>query len=325
MKDVKLAFSNSYVQTGRWPVLAGAFVLGSLLLVLSEPAQAQSDMESRLTRMERDIETMSRTVYKGEAPPAGTIIGAGSAAANLQTEDRINQIEQDLRELTGRVEEQGNSIVQIRNQLDRTLADLQMRVAGVEQRLGIAPAIPPGTTPPQSPTPAIDGSIPATPMNLPPAANEPAPATSPTVQPLGTTVDAPVGTPPSDPMQAYENAIALLKQRDYVVAEKSLEEFIRTYPGHDLTQNAKYWLGESYFAQNKYDKAARIFAEGYQQYPKGPKAPDNLLKMGLSLAALGNTADACVALQQIGKEYATGANAVNTRAKAEIKRLKCGG
>lgn len=326
-----MAYPNSYVQTGRWPVLAGAFVLTALVVMPVASARAQSDMESRLTRMERDIETMSRTVYKGEMPPAGTTIGAGTAAANLQTEDRINQIEQDMRELTGRVEEQGNSITQIRNQLDRTLADLQMRIAATEQRLGIAPAVPPGTTPPvlapQSPTSAapIEGTVAATPMNLPPGSNEPAPATSPTVQPLGTTVDAPMGTPPSDPAQAYENAMTLLKQRDYAVAEKSLEEFIKTYPSHDLTQNAKYWLGESYFAQNKYDKAARIFAEGYQQYPKGPKAPDNLLKMGLSLAALGNNADACVALQQIGKEYPTGANAVNTRAKAEIKRLKCGG
>lgn len=293
--------------------MAGVFVLvmGAGLSV----AGAQTDEATRLSRMERDIETLSRTVYKGEQPPAGTIIGSGAGPLAAQTEDRLSRIEQDLRDVTGRAEEQGNALNQIKMQLDRVLADLQLRVTALEQKVGIAASVATSAPSQDGPSPATSGS------------NASASADSSIEQTRDLAIDTPAVAAavaiPSDPTQAYENAMALLKQRDYPVAEKSLADFIKTYPDHDLTQNAKYWLGETYFAQNKYDFAVRLFAEGYQQYPKGPKAPDNLLKMGLSLAALGDKAGACVALQQIGKDYAVGANAVNTRAKTEIKRLKC--
>ena len=128
-----------------------------------------------------------------------------------------------------------------------------------------------------------------------------------------------------DSTTAYENALTLLKQKDYAGAEKAFNDFIKSNEGNSLIPNARYWLGETYFAQKKYDGAARVFAEGYQGSPKGPKAADNLLKLGLSLAAMNNTADACVALQQIAKDFPSGASSVRTRADQEIKRLKCGG
>lgn len=343
------------IQHGRWSFSASAFVLSIILGLAPVQVHAQAgDVDTRLSRMERDIETLSRSVYKGEKPTGavpGSGVDANTAAMQSQMDDRLNRLEQDLRDLTGKVEEQGNAITQLKTQVDRGVTDLQTRVNVVEQKLGLGSATvnagmpsstqastmpssaghtPAPITAAPSTTPAAtsDAGVAPGQLALPPGSNEPAPASSPTVKPLGNLTNAadtgvPV-VPSDDPTQAYENAITLLKQRDYGLAEKTLTDFLKNNPSHALTPNAKYWLGEAYFAQNKYEQAARVFAEGYQQFPKGPKSADNLLKLGLSLAAMNNKTDACVALQQIGKDFPNGASAVNTRAVQEIKRLKCG-
>jgi len=250
-----------------------------------------------------------------------------------QMDDRLNSLEQDLRNLTGQIEAQGNVLNQVNAQMDRTVMDLQSRVGTIEQKLGIgAVATTMPSTSAAAPLSGTAGAVVGDTMPPAPSAsidpNAPAPATSPSVAPLGNLTNSAANGAPtmasSDPTQAYENAITLLKQRDYTLAEKTLQDFLKANPSHTLTPNAKYWLGEAYFAQNKYEQAARVFAEGYQQFPKGPKSADNLLKLGLSLAAMNNKTDACVALQQIGKDFPNGASAVNARATTEIKRLKCG-
>ncbi|MBP9868596.1 MAG: tetratricopeptide repeat protein, partial [Alphaproteobacteria bacterium] len=90
-----------------------------------------------------------------------------------------------------------------------------------------------------------------------------------------------------------------------------------------LAANATYWLAECHYAQGQYDKAARIFAESYKKYPKGPKVADSLLKMGMSLGGLGKTKEACVTLQQLKKEFPSGQTTALRRAEQEMTRLGC--
>jgi tol-pal system protein YbgF len=117
--------------------------------------------------------------------------------------------------------------------------------------------------------------------------NAPAPADSPTQQTLGTFQQAPGGAaivpPGGDPAAMYEGAFSQLKNGNYVASQQQFESFLKTYADHPLTPNATYWLGESFYAQGQYEKAARVFAESYKKYPKGPKVADSLLKMGMSL------------------------------------------
>lgn len=292
---------------------AGGLLFLAVLALAPHPVHAQ-DMTTRIERLERDIDTLSRSVFRGENPKA--VLGAAANAANAQTAQydqlatRVNQLENDLRELTNRSEEQGNLL----NQINRAIEDLAVRLRTVEQ--GAAANV--GT----SATPTGSSSMQQTAPTVSAGPNDPASsAQSPTIQSLGAITSA--AAVPTDPTFLYENALELLKQRDYALAEKSLTDFLTAYPNHQLAGNAKYWLGETYFVQDRFDQAARIFAEGYQKYPKGPKAADNLLKLGLSLAAQNNTNDACVALKQIAKDFPTGAGAVKSRADSEIKKLKC--
>src|SRR5206468_11919661 len=141
-------------------------------------------------------------------------------------------------------------------------------------------ALPPGTL--VSPPPYIPTGL----GTLTPPGSPPKPAQS-ALEPAST---AGVGAPSSSILPSgsasdqYNFAFGLLKQFDYSAAEEALKNFIRRYPDDPLTGSAQYWLGETYYARSNYAEAATAFAEGYKRYPKGSKAADNLLKLGMSLA-----------------------------------------
>ena len=99
--------------------------------------------------------------------------------------------------------------------------------------------------------------------------------------------------------EQYDFAFRLLLQRRLDEAEVALRSFIHGNADHALVSNAYYWLGEIHYVGNNYEQAANIFAEGYEKLPNGNKAPDSLLKLGISLARLGREEDACRALGEL--------------------------
>jgi tol-pal system protein YbgF len=129
--------------------------------------------------------------------------------------------------------------------------------------------------------------------------------------------------PAGSPSEQYNAAFGLLKQADYPGAEGALKTFIQRYPNDPLTGSAQYWLGETYYARGRYSEAASAFAEGYKNYPKGAKAPDDLLKLGMSLARANQKQNACVAFAQLDHDFPHAATVVKERATEEKKRLGC--
>ncbi len=121
----------------------------------------------------------------------------------------------------------------------------------------------------------------------------------------------------------YEKGIELIRAGKYEDAQLRFEELLAVNKKHELAGNAKYWLGESYYARNDYANAAVIFAQGFQEYPKSVKAPDNLLKLGISMKALKKTDEACTAFKSVGKEFPKADKKILAKAKNEIEKLKC--
>jgi tol-pal system protein YbgF len=115
----------------------------------------------------------------------------------------------------------------------------------------------------------------------------------------------------------------LLREQKSDEAEQALRAFIERYPADGLTGNAQYWLGEALYARQDYDPAADAFASGYQKYPAGAKAPDNLLMLGMSLSQLGQKADACRAFAKLGRDFPGAPAAIKERARDETKGLRC--
>ncbi len=319
-------------------ILLGLFALEmSVTSFIIAPAYAQSsrDLQNRISRLENEIETLNRAIYRGERPPAGAGGGSNSAAENAQTEVRLQQMEMELRELRGKIEEQGYEVGQISERLDRALADMDLRMQELERK-GVSTT---GASQNNGTAPIYNAPNTARDVALP---QDNAPSARPNGQAddfswssqngrddngqLGRYIEQPQGraAPLADSAAAaYEQAFSLLKAKRYEDAARQFQSFVDQNPSHPLSSNAYYWLGESYYVREQFQDAARVFAEAYQNYPEAGKAPDSLLKLGMSLAAMGSTEDACVALEQLSSQYGNTSGPATRRGEQEIKRLGC--
>jgi tol-pal system protein YbgF len=133
----------------------------------------------------------------------------------------------------------------------------------------------------------------------------------------------PYELPGNTPDEQYQYAFGLLRQANYPEAERALRTFIERNPTSPLAGNAQYWLGETFYVRGDYKNAAVAFAEGYQKYPDSGKAPDNLLKLGMSLVEIGSKSDACTALGQLDKQFPGAPANIKERAVSERQRLGC--
>ena len=178
--------------------------------------------------------------------------------------------------------------------------------------------LPPDPNQPMIPPPAAPEPSPQ--QLAPKAAPGPGPVTSSQVA-MGPAAN--ISLPEGTPKVQYDFAFEFLKRQDYPKAEATLRDFLKRHPKDPLAGNAQYWLGETYYVRGDFQQAAVEFMVGYQNYPKTNKGPDNLLKLGMSMAKLNQTQGACTALSRIAKDYPDAPDTVLGSAKTERARLKC--
>jgi tol-pal system protein YbgF len=282
--------------------LAGAILLGALV----GPRAAAQDqdvrvLQDRLQRLDRELSAAQQRAYRGGAPavPAAPlpapVDSAGTAAGALQ--ERMAKAESDLRATTGTLEEINFTVGDLRQRLDRLANDLDFRLSALEKAFAERP--PPSAA--------------ATPAAAPAATQAPAkPAATPAVK-----------LPKGSAKEQYDFAFDLLKRTEYAQAEQALKQFVAAHPNDPLASSAQYWLGETFFVRSNFADAAAQFLAGYQKYPQSPKAPDSLMKLGLSLAKLNKNPEACAAFARFQKEYPSATGALRGRVADERRRLKC--
>jgi len=129
--------------------------------------------------------------------------------------------------------------------------------------------------------------------------------------------------PDDNPEKQYEFATSFLKVGDYNMAERALREFVETNPDHNLAGSAQYWYAETFRIRQLYTDAASAYLEGYQKYPKGQKAPINLLKLGVSLVQIGEKDQGCLMITGVIKQYPKANQSVLQKAKYEEKKFEC--
>jgi len=335
--------------------MSGAIAIAVALGVCAPmPVLAQSrdfsELSSRMDRLQRDVDTLSRTVYQGRTPPPGAPGGALPADTRFQADMqvRLDQLESQIGALNGRAEELEHQIGLMRNRLDKLNADAQSRPSSTASA-NAAAAAPPLTTPPPAggatasaaPAATADegagsagpglgapprtlGTIPSgavppgPPPDAPPAA-EAQPAAKPAAAPAAQVASLPPGTP----QQQYEYATSFLAKQDYASAENALKAFVAAHPKDALAGSAQFWLGETHFVRKDYQNAAFAYAEGIEKFPTGTKAPDSLLKLGMSLARLNKIDQACTALSRLKTSFPNASDVVKRRGAAEATRIKC--
>ncbi len=268
--------------------------------------------------------------------------GGNSApgASALGTDVRLDQLEDQQRQLIGQIEQLQNALGQLNGRLDKLSSDVDLRLNALEHPPAPPPAVPTAAAPA---TPAL--ATPAPPKGAS-GANPPPPPPKPGAMGTGngvlgtlpaseapgganaaTTVTSGVANPPSatpaTPQDQYNYAFGLLQRADYPNAETALRAFVKQFPKDPLAGNAQYWLGETYYVRKDWNDAAIAFAEGYQKYPKSSKAMDDLLKLGMSLAQLGQKPNACAAYARLDHDFPTAPAPIKERAADEKKKAGC--
>ena len=131
-----------------------------------------------------------------------------------------------------------------------------------------------------------------------------------------------VSLQPETPDDLFLRSEKALLQLQYADAESGFKDFITKYPDHNLAGSAQFKLGETYWAEQNYSSSAQAYMNSYKKYPKGRRAPDSLLKLGLSLARLGQKDQACATIGSVDSEFPNAVE-IKKRAQAEFKREGC--
>jgi len=211
-------------------------------------------------------------------------------------EDRLNQLQQSLTTLTGQLEQMQHRNQQLQQQMEKMQADYEYRLDTLEKggKAGSRPTTTPSATP--SP-PSGSGNLAAS------------------AAPAG-------GGPQGEAL--YHDAFKLLQDGDYAGAERGFKSFVQRNPQHVLAGNAQYWLGETYYARRDYQNAMVAFAEGYKTYKTSPKGPDNLLKLGITLAVLKKKQEACAVFARFKQDYPRATDLQKRRIDQERQKNACG-
>jgi tol-pal system protein YbgF len=122
----------------------------------------------------------------------------------------------------------------------------------------------------------------------------------------------------------YDYATSLmLQQQNFGAAETALREFVTVHPTDPLAGDAHYWLGETFYVRKDFQQAAFVFADAFQKYPDGKKAPDSLFKLGMSLSELGKTKEACTAFDRLTRNFPKAPAHLKSRIEVQQRKLKC--
>lgn len=326
----------------RFGSLAVALVLAAWPI---SPTLAQNQdvraLVDQIERLRRDVDVLQRQIARsgGTPPPASSSsvssapVGGGGVSTSFieQTDSRFADLDTQLRDVTGRLEEMNFKISQLTTRLDKLVSDIDFRLSAVERGGAPAPSAAAAPTPTGAPAtapPAADGG---TRMVLVPGGPTTghAPA-APAAQPSGGagTQTAAITLPQGSPEAQYEFAYGQLlqaqrEQGDFGRAEQALRAFIAANSSHRLAGNAQYWLGETYYVRRDYQNAAVTFAEGFQKYPNSEKAPDNLLKLGMSLGQLNQKQRACGTFGELERRYPQATASIKQATQREKQRLGC--
>ena len=292
-----------------------------------------------LEKIQKDIQTLEKAVYSGSINESNKEFNTSNLSSKNNSEDaltrhllKLTEIENQFQQLTNKFEEINFKLDKLSNRMSKVQSDNQIRFQDLESAISSEESLKkltkktsdktsevlPGSSQPQE-----LGSISYKDTNT----NE----TTQQTQSIDTTASIVTETfqseekilPQDTPEKQYEFATSFLKVGDYTTAERAFREFVNVNPEHDLAGNAQYWYAETFRIRQLYTDAASAYLEGYQKYPKGEKAPINLLKLGVSMVQIGEKDQGCKMINGVEKQYPKANQSVIQKAKYESQKFEC--
>ena len=275
----------------------------------------------------KDIKTLEKAVYQKADITNSTKLNINESDGlneDVMTKHllKLNEIENQFRQLTNKFEEVNFKLDKLSTRVTKIQSDAQLRFSDLENGISTTAkktnSVLPGSTKPQDfgASPGYETS------NLPKEQSINSVETAQTV--ITEEPEKRKSLLPNKPTEEqYEFAVSFMKIGDYETAEFALREFIDKNKDHDLAGNAQYWYGETFRIRQLYSDAATAYLDGYQNYPKSDKAPDNLLKLGITMVQLGEKDQGCKMISGLKKEYPKASKSVLQKAQYEQKKFKC--
>jgi tol-pal system protein YbgF len=293
--------------------------------------------------IKNDLKTLERAVYSGSIEVKASTNDSSVSNLDQNSEDvltrhllKLSEVEDQFRELTNKFEEINFKLDKLSTRVSKIQADNQIRfqdietnissgnISSVENQLSSKPKTDEQKVLPGSSQPQDLGTI----SYKDTETNE----TSQQIQSVDTTASIVTETFQSEekilpqdlnPVEQYEFATSFLKVGDYSTAERAFREFVLSNPDHELAGSAQYWYAETFRIRQLYTDAASAYLEGYQKYPKGKKAPINLLKLGVSMVQIGEKDQGCKMINGVELQYPNANQSVIQKAKYESKKFEC--
>ena len=282
-------------------------VLASLLLATSmPPARAQVDsregiaLQNEIYQLRQELKSVEDQMARGGGgrsqsfapPPQQT--GGIDLLAQLLT--RVDALEEQVRQLRGRIDETQNQLQQQNADLGKRIDDLAFQINQQGPQTGLPPTAPPPSLPNQGPPPTQLGAPPA-----PRSATPPGPRT---------------------PELALQEANAALARHDYPTAEAAAREVLanRTSP---RAYDARLLLAQSLYGERQYAQAAIAFDDSYNSSRKGSHAQDALVGLASSLSAINEKKAACDTLIRLRADFPQLKPDVAATATATAQRTGC--
>jgi len=291
-----------------------------------------------LDLIQKDLKTLEKAVYS-ESSNINTENSNNLLSFNENSEDvltrhllKLSEVENQFQELTNKFEEINFKLDKLSNRLSKVQADNQVRFQDIENSLSSGEVSKKLTS---RTTKEIKKKLPGSslPQDLGSISYKDTVSDQSTqqIQSVETTSSIVTEVFESDkdilpnvtPEEQYEFATSLLKVGDYSTAERAFREFVTTNSEHTLAGNAQYWYAETFRIRQLYTDAATAYLEGYQKYPKGKKAPINLLKLGVSMVQIGEKEQGCKMIEGVKKQYPKANQSVLQKAKYESKKFEC--
>jgi len=301
-------------------------------------SQAENhNLNEILEKIQSDIKTLEKAVYSGSIELANES-SVTSSIGNNNSEDvltrhllKLSEIENQFRQLTNKFEEINFKLDKLSNRMSKVQADNQIRFQDLESGLSSNDSLKVVKKLDNKDDEVLPGS--SQPQDLGSVSYKDTATNETSQQTMSIDTTASIVTeefraeekilPNETPNKQYEFATSFLKVGDYSTAERAFREFVIDNPEHDLAGNAQYWYAETFRIRQLYTDAASAYLEGYQKYPKGEKAPINLLKLGISMVQIGEKDQGCKMINGVEKQYPKANQSVIQKAKYESQKFEC--
>ena len=300
-------------------------ILSNSLLKAEEEDVLLQSIIDQIQILTKDIKTIEKAVYQKSDITSSSTSSELSSGLNedILTKHllKLNEIENQFRELTNKFEEVNFKLDKLSSRVTKIQSDTQLRFSDIEN-----------SSPTNKKTKKnLPGSSKAKDFGANPGYSV---SSLPEKQEINSIETAQTVIteefekkesllPNKPPNEQYEFAVSFMKIGDYETAEFALKEFIDKNKDHNLAGNAQYWYGETFRIRQLYSDAATAYLDGYQNYPKSNKAPDNLLKLGITMVQLGEKDQGCKMISGVKKEYPKASKSVLQKAQYEQKKFKC--